>query len=222
MQVNMRDLIQQTVFLEGVWDPSLTDFIEKTLGPDDVFIDVGAHVGYFSLLAARRVGPTGTVLSIEPNPLALGQLEQNIRRSSLANICVEHIACGESQQVVQLYLHTASNTSMASLSTANATGGATVEVPCISLDQLFKERSLARANLVKIDVEGAELQVLRGMRGIMTEMRPVIVLEVEPHLLMGCGTSVQEVLALLEELDYGCVPLAGHSNYVCRPKGRRP
>lgn len=215
MQLNVRDLIQQTILLEGIWDPSLTGFIESTLKPGDVFIDVGAHVGYFTLLAGRRVGPAGAVLSIEPNPVALQQLRQNVERSRLRNVQVAHSACGDSHDAVRLYLHTESNSSMASLSAANASGAA-VDVACATLDDLCQERTLG-ANLVKIDVEGAELSVLRGMKRILREMRPVVVLEMEPHLLEGFGATPDSILTLLAGYDYRVAPLGGHSNYVCRP-----
>jgi FkbM family methyltransferase len=218
MQLNMRDLVQQTILLEGAWDPALSKFIEATLSPNDVFIDVGAHVGYFTLLAGRRVGPTGTVLSIEPNPFAWEQLERNVERSHLQNVLVEHTACGESRAVVQLYLHAESNSSMASLYSGKASGAGTVEVPCTTLDHLCRERGLQRVKLVKIDVEGAELFVLRGMKGIMREMRPAIVIELHPHLLEDVGTPIDDVLTLLKDLDYDLEPMGGHSNYVCRPR----
>lgn len=217
MELNARDLIQQTILLEGIWDPALTGLIESTLRADDVFVDVGAHVGYFTLLAGRRVGPEGAVLSIEPNPVALGHLRQNVDRSGLRNVQVAHTACGDSCDPVRLYLHTESNSSMASLSADNATSGAAVDVPCTTLDKLCKERGLSCVSLVKIDVEGAELSVLRGMERILREMRPVIVLEMEPQLLEGFGTSPDSLLAFLVAHDYRVAALGGHSNYVCRP-----
>jgi FkbM family methyltransferase len=218
MQLNVRDLIQQTILLEGMWDPTLTRFIESTLKPGDMFIDVGAHVGYFTLLAGRQVGPAGTVLSIEPNLVALEQLRQNVEHSHLGNVHVAHTACGDSYDPVRLYLHTDSNSSMASLSAANATSGAAVDVACTTLDDLCQERGLPRAHLVKIDVEGAELSVLRGMERILREVRPVIVLELEPHLLEGFGATTASILTLLAGYDYRVSPLGGHSNYVCRPE----
>jgi FkbM family methyltransferase len=217
MQLNLRDLIQQTILLEGMWDPALTRLIESTLKPGDVFIDVGAHVGYFTLLAGRRVGPAGVVLSIEPNPVALQQLRKHVERSHLEHVQTAHTACGDSSDPVRLYLHTESNSSMASLSAANATSGVAVEVACTTLDDLCRAHGLARAHLVKIDVEGAELLVLRGMERILREMRPVIVLELEPHLLSGFGESSASIVTLLNAYDYSVAPLGGHSNYVCRP-----
>jgi hypothetical protein len=102
MRLNLRDLIQQTILLEGIWDPSLTGFNESTLKPGDVFVDVGAHVGYFTLLAARRVGAAGTVLSVEPNPVALQQLQRHADRSRLRKVLMAHTACADSHDVVRL------------------------------------------------------------------------------------------------------------------------
>jgi hypothetical protein len=106
---------------------------------------------------------------------------------------------------------------MASLSAENATGEVAFDVTCTTLDDLCQERGLTRANLVKIDVEGAELSVLRGMERILREMRPVIVLEMEPHLLESFGTSTDSLLAFLAAYDYRVAPLGGHCNYVCEP-----
>jgi FkbM family methyltransferase len=218
MQLNMRDLVQQTIFLEGAWDPTLSRLIESTLSPGDVFIDVGAHVGYFTLLAARRVTPGGTVISIEPNPFALEQLERNVERSGLSNVLIERTACGESAGVVQLYLHAESNSSMASLYSGKASRAGAVEVACTTVDDLCRSHGVHRVKLVKIDVEGAELFVLRGMARVMKEMRPVIVVELHPRLLAEVGTPIHEIEAFLENLGYVLEPMGAHANYVCRPR----
>jgi len=218
MRLNIRDLVQQTILLEGTWDPLLSSFVLENLDPGDVFIDVGAHVGYFTLLAAQRVGAAGRVLSIEPNPFALEQLRGNVDRNDFRNVLVEGTACGDSRDVVKLYLHTQSNSSMASLFAGAAAGGTAVEVPCTTLDDLCNELRVQRVRLVKVDVEGAELFVLRGMRRIMNEMRPVIVLELHPKLLQDVGTPLDAVLALLEGHGYTLEALGGHANYVCRPR----
>jgi FkbM family methyltransferase len=218
MRLNIRDLVQQTILLEGVWDPILTAFIERTLGPDDVFIDVGAHVGYFTLLASRRVGPGGSVLAIEPNPFALEQLRQNVERNGLQNVLIERAACGDSRYMAKLYLHTESNSSMASLYAGSVAGSTAVEVPCTPLDDLCRDRGVRRVRLVKVDVEGAEPAVLRGMERIMREMGPAIVLELHPELLKDVGTPFESVRALLDDFDYALEPLGGHANYVCRPR----
>jgi hypothetical protein len=107
---------------------------------------------------------------------------------------------------------------MASLYTGNAAAGTAVVVPCTTLDDLCRERNVRRVRLVKVDVEGAEMFVLRGMKRIMREMRPLIVLELHPHLLEEVGTPFEAVLALLDAFDYVLESLGGHANYVCRPR----
>jgi hypothetical protein len=107
---------------------------------------------------------------------------------------------------------------MASLFAESVRGGVSVEVPCTTLDRLCQVRRLDRVTLVKVDVEGSELFVLRGMKRIMRELRPVIVVELHPHLLEAVGTPLHEVQAFLKDLDYVLEALGGHSNYVCRPR----
>jgi len=104
IRLNARDLVQQTILLESMWDPALTDLVETTLGPGDALINVGAHVGYFTLLASQRVRPAGSVLSIERNPFALKQLRQNVEHSRLRNVRIEDIACRDEHDVARLHL----------------------------------------------------------------------------------------------------------------------
>lgn len=217
MQLNARDMIPQTILLEGKWDPPLTEFIENNLTKGQTFIDIGAHVGYFSLLAARRVGPTGKVLAIDANPAAITQLEQNVARSNLSNVIVEHTACGGSEGSVTLYYSSESNSSMASLSGANAGTDVKIEVKCTTIDHLIRKNALDRADLIKIDVEGAEMTVLRGMESTIRHMRPTIVLELEPSLLKSFGTTPAQINDFLTGLDYRFDSLGGHSNFICQP-----
>jgi hypothetical protein len=85
------------------------------------------------------------------------------------------------------------------------------------LDQLIADHKLQSVLVVKIDVEGAELLVLRGMTQTLRQLRPIIVLELVPDLLENLGTSKEEVLAFLSDFSYSIVDLGGHENYVARP-----
>ena len=218
MKLNVGDMIQETILLEGVWDPALTAMIQSTLKPGDVFLDVGAHAGYCTLLAAKQVGPTGVVLACEPNPASVRQLEANIERSRLGNVIVESTAIGDSTDPVTLFLNAESNSGMASLSKANVSGNTGLSVQCAPLDELVRKHGIERADLVKIDVEGAEMLVLRGMKDILRRLRPTVVLELEPHLLSSFGVTVSDVTQFLEDVDYSVSSLGMHSNFIGRPK----
>src|SRR5215813_187731 len=165
MCLRIQDMTQETILLEDIWDPLLTDLVRKTLGPQAIFIDVGANAGYFTLIAAACVGDSGRVLSIEPNPSIADQLRVNVERSRLSNIIIEQTACTDSVEtsIETLYIPDESSLGKASLSKSNAGSEESVKVRSATLDQLILDHALEKVTLVKIDVEGAELMVLRGM-----------------------------------------------------------
>ena len=217
MQLHIQDMTQETILLEGGWDPLLTDFTKQALAEGSVFIDVGANAGYFTLIAAQCVGNSGKVLSIEPNPSVAKQLRVNVERSRLSNVIIEEVACSDSPSMMTLYIPDQSKLGQASLSKANAGGIESVEVRSATLDQLILDHTLEKVTFVKIDVEGAELMVLRGMTETLRRSKPIIVLELEPDLLADLGTTKDEVIAFLSSFSYSAVSLGGHANYVCRP-----
>jgi len=87
-------------------------------------------------------------------------------------------------------------------------------VPAQTIDTIVNGRGV---DFLKIDVEGAELMVLRGMTETLKRLRPIIVLELVPDLLANLGTSMEEVIAFLSSFSYSTVSLGGHENYVSRP-----
>ena len=91
MELDSRDIVASTILLHGIWEPEITRVVES-LQEGAVFIDVGAHVGYYSLLASTRVGATGRVVSVEPNPSTVERLRRNIRLSSAVNVVVQELA----------------------------------------------------------------------------------------------------------------------------------
>src|SRR5207249_2412898 len=87
----------------GMWEPHISRWIDERLSPGDTFIDVGANIGYYSLLAARRVGPTGSVVAIEPSPKTFRALEANLAQNRLKNVRTVNAAVSDRQATVPLY-----------------------------------------------------------------------------------------------------------------------
>ena len=171
------------------------------LRPGDTFVDVGANVGYYSVLASGLVGRTGTVLAIEPQPPALSMLALNATRRD-SPITVVSVAASDETGAAQLWVRPEGDTS--SLSPG---GPATpTSVPLETLDHLCAE--LPRVTLLKIDVEGHELQVLRGARTTISRHRPWICFELLEQLARTGAVSVADLSAFFRELDYVC-------HYVC-------
>ena len=220
MRLDIREIGQETILMESIWEPKTTRYLCETLGPGQVFLDIGANAGYFSLVASRCVGDSGKVLAVEPNPPMAGQVRQNVRRSGLRNIAVAETACTDSVEERELFIGNAYNTGNSSLSRENLAWTKSVKVACTTVDRLVEEYQLHRVDLVKIDVEGAELQVLRGMRDTLARFRPKVVTELSPRLLEGFSITLDTVQEHLTRQGYTVMPLEEDcmgrtTNYRC-------
>jgi FkbM family methyltransferase len=222
MQLDVREIGQETILMENVWEPKTTRYLCGALGPGRVFLDIGANAGYFSLVASRCVGDSGKVLAVEPNPAMAVQVRQNVRRSDLRNITVSETACTDSVEERELFIGNLYNTGNSSLSRENLAWTKSVKVACTTIDRLVEEHRLHRVDLVKIDVEGAELQVLRGMQNTLERFRPQIVMELSPALLEGFSITSDTVQGHLSRQGYTVTPLEEDcmgrtTNYRCVP-----
>jgi len=198
----------------NVWDPGVTEFVLQNLKPGMVFLDIGANVGYFSLLTANHVAPSGRVIAVEPNPLAFSQLEQNIKRNKVSNITVLHAACADSAASGKLYVSGPSNTGKASFSSKNAESQEFISVDCLPGDTLIEKLNLPRLDLVKIDVEGAELRVLKGLARSLAKWRPKLIMEVAPQLLKNFSTEPDEILDFVRVRGYSILQSKRDADYT--------
>jgi FkbM family methyltransferase len=165
---------------KGCLEPRTTALFERMLRPGDTFVDVGAHVGFHSLLARRLVGDNGRIFSIEPQPYNCAKLLANAELNGFANITVVAAAAGDANDFIALKSQSKRDRSRLTLAGAGVNDGAlTFIVPKITLSWLFKTYDLHRVTLLKIDVEGFELEVLQGARDTIGRVDN-IVLEILP------------------------------------------
>ncbi len=216
MQLDPYDLVSRKILETGVWEPESIQAVADHLSPNATFMDVGAHIGYYSLKAATMVGPNGHVISIEPNPQTLPKLRGNIEASNARTVSVWPVACADSESTLQLYAAPESNTGESSLSKENASqeGAAPVaySVRARPLDAIVKEAKLDRVDVIKIDVEGAEFEVLKGAAKTLDEYRPVLIVELVENQLKSMGSSVDEVTHFLSSHGYTANRRVDHTN----------
>lgn len=158
--------------------------LARHLRPGDVFYDVGANVGFFTLLGARLVGEAGRVYAFEPLPDNLQALRRNLSLNDAGQVEVLGVAAAERTGTARLVVTESSLG--ARLGPPEAADGLVVET--LALDDAVVGRGLLPPSLLKIDVEGAEGAVLRGMRSVLAEHRPIIICEVH-----GVGTPQRVV-----------------------------
>ena len=160
----------------------------RLLHPGDTVFDIGGHIGYMALYFGHLVGPTGRVHTFEPGPNNLPYIRRNIRTSKYGNVTLSEQAVGCSDGVVSMWIEdlTGENNSMIPayrVLAANTRSHHTkpnvleVQVSCVSVDDFVRQESVC-PDFVKIDVEGAELDVLNGMQDTLNQIRPVLLIEV--------------------------------------------
>src|SRR5690349_8071483 len=101
MDLDGRDWVTRYILMDGIWEPRITGMIMAVLEEGSVFVDVGAHVGYYSLLAATQVGPSGKVIAVEPNPPTIQRLRRNLQLNTFTNVAVEEVACADKEQTLE-------------------------------------------------------------------------------------------------------------------------
>lgn len=159
LQVDLRDFIGSRLFHFGVWEPNVTALVLATLKPGDVFCDVGANIGYYTVIASRLVGPTGRVVAVEPSPAALRLLRDNIAMNRLTNVRVVPAAVAARRGRIALYDGSHGNAGTTS-TVAREGRAAQAEVDALPLAELLTPQERAALRLVKIDIEGGEGPVL--------------------------------------------------------------
>ncbi|MCI0599284.1 MAG: FkbM family methyltransferase [Beijerinckiaceae bacterium] len=207
MLLDPRDLISRVLLETGEWELDTWQAIAAHLSPRCTFVDVGAHIGYCSLKAAAVVGLEGRVVAIEANPTTVKLLRQNVHANAAA-IMVQPLACTDSETFVDLFAASDSNSGSSSISQANASQyGASLahyRVQARPLDAILNDLGILRVDVLKIDVEGAEMQVLLGASHTLMHYQPVLMIELDDQLLGKLGTSSADICNLLA--SYGYIP----------------
>ncbi len=193
------------------YEPLLVEWIRSTLRPGDIAVDVGAHVGYLTLCMARLVGRSGSVFSFEPAIENLEYLRGNLQANQVANVHVVGCALSEGSGLRGFNLNESSDSYSFYEHPNTATRERTI-VPCCTLDQvhlaiaeLFPDRS---PTLLKVDAEGAELEILAGGQHMLSEVRPPrLAIEWNPKMLEARGLSREALPDALAQLGRPLVVL---------------
>jgi len=199
-----------------VYEPVFYGAVMDRLRDGFTFLDIGAHIGVFSIGGARRVGRSGKVLAFEPAPVTLGSLRNHVRFNRLEN-SIEVVPAPVSDTEREISFYSFGESMSASVSRENVEilnpqrrsgeiRSTEMRVRAVTLDGLLATRGV-RPDVIKIDIEGAELHALRGARRVLHECRPLILCEIHPLQMQNCGSSVDAFGAYLAEVRYSSTQL---------------
>lgn len=195
-----RNRIGKALYMQGVWEPEVTGAFRALVKPGDTVFDIGGDAGYYTLLFAKGVGPKGKVFVFEPIPKAQERIMENVSLNGFKNVTLVDLALGS--RPGSFVLEKPFEASRINLEKKEAVPGEDILVKVERLDTLAEEQGLPRADLIKIDVEGAEMEILRGMEGYVNKHHPTFVIELHPQLLPGFNATVSDVLTWLTDRGY--------------------
>jgi FkbM family methyltransferase len=220
--------------LEGHFEDPERTFVARFLKPGMTVLDIGAHKGLYSLISAFKVGTSGRVFAFEPSPRELKRLKQHIRLNRYRNVSVFDFALGESEGSADLYVVQGTETGCNSLRHPDVLQPVrSVRVSVKILDEVLREQKISAVDFVKLDVEGAELSVLKGAAQLLKGAhRPLILCEVQDLRTAPWGYAASCIIEYLCSCGYSWFTLdetgvprplpigAAHydGNYVAVPK----
>lgn len=245
LELDLREEVCATIYSYGVFDAPLLAFLSRTLKPGDTFLDVGAHIGFFTVAASMLVGEQGRVVSFEPMPETFNRLTVNARNTGRSNITLVNAAAWHEEAILEFRdfgpAASAFNSAFESRKSPDQNDKleTIIEVKALRLDD-YVARNAVSITVMKIDVESAESRVIEGLGDVLIGDRaPVLVIEVGDfeHLLSSGVPTSASILQGLVDRGYSLFQLTldgkvephtirteaySYMNLVCAPSHRIP
>ena len=199
IRIDLRDrIIAKRLYLGIAWERDLQELLAAMSLRDGVCLDIGANIGVHSLLMSELVGPAGRVYAFEPEPRNFALLEANLKLNRVTNVTAAATALGDSVGTCRLAV---SPNNFGDHRVASGTEGRGGDVPITTVDAAMATVPDGAVRFVKVDVQGYEHHILRGMRATLGRNPDLILaLEVFPQALRAAGSSAQEVMERLRDI----------------------
>jgi FkbM family methyltransferase len=194
------------------YEPSVYTHLKSLVKPGAVVLDVGAHVGLFTILLAHLVTSKGRVFAFEPTPATHAALSDHLKLNNVADR-VEVVREAISDAVGEAPFHTVQYSPENTLNTVHSRLGSSeqVLVPVTTIDAFCEARKI-KPTLIKIDIEGYEWHALRGAKETLSRYRPDVLVEVHPMNWAEIGESLESAFRTLKFLGYSAIPLEGQTD----------
>jgi len=180
------------------WEPHITSWLARTLRPEHVFVDVGANIGYFTVLCAPLVS---RVIAFEPGSSSFRYCRENLKLNDVQNVELHPYGLWHENATLRIKRDDSSLMTAAIDRSGSTASGETIR--SVAFDEFAASHlQLSRLDVVKMDIEGAELSALRGMTRTLARFRPAIVMELNRPALAALGGTVDDVWSLLTGLSY--------------------
>jgi FkbM family methyltransferase len=208
-----RGTLTRAIIRRGNWEAAETRAFAAAIAPGDFVVDAGANFGHYALVAAAIAGPAGLVVAFEPHPAVFPLLADNVGLQDHGNIVAEPAGLAEVRGTLEITTDLGNPGGHSFIASNVRSGGGGIVVPLRGLDEYLADQGLAerRLALLKIDVQGFEMRVLRGAAATIDRHRPVVFCEVTPDALRAAGDSHQALLDFFATRGYAAQAI-GHGD----------
>lgn len=184
----------------GIYEPTTVKYFQQAVKPGAIVLDIGAHIGYYTLMAAKRVGKKGKVYAFEPSKDNLILLNKNIRINKFNNVILVNKAVANSNKKSKFFINSMS-TGMHSLVDIGYKGKKNIMVDVVSLDNFFGNNP-PPVSVIKMDIEGGEYSALEGMKKILKSKNLSLFIEFSPFSIRKANKSPYTFLNLLKKYKF--------------------
>jgi FkbM family methyltransferase len=203
------DLLTRRMLFAGIHDEDVIAALENVIRPGDVVYDVGAHHGLMTVIAARAVGPSGAVVSFEPNPRALDQIRRHIALNGVTNAVVEEIALSDEEGETSFYVQAGDVSWNSTLirDFVDEEEDRFVERITVRTETMdgYVARSRRVPRVIKLDAEGAEMRILKGAETTLRDQRPFVIMEMNPASARSVKLTLSDFIEFWKSLSYRIV-----------------
>ncbi len=207
---NNQEHIERQIFWYGYYESCETKWLLPYLSEQNVFCDIGANIGYYSVLAAHA-NPLNVVIAFEPSVINAKRLQENVSLNGIEKqVTLVPFAVGRNAGNATLFQSAIDNRGMTSLQPTENTVSSS-EVSIVALDDFFRQQDVAKPEIIKMDIEGAEWQALQGMQNLLAHFKPMLLIELDDKLLIQNNSSANEIAAWLSHLGYDAFQINDNS-----------
>jgi FkbM family methyltransferase len=210
------DMLTRTMLFQGVYQPEVVAALRGLIKPGDTVFDIGGHHGLMALVAAKAAGPSGKVITFEPNPGARELIRHHSLLNSMPALQIEPVALSDSAGRATFYVQKGdiswNSTLFLDFMEMEKRDYDRIEVETLALDRYVEQTGLI-PQVIKLDAEGAEAVILRGARKTIERHRPGFTMEFNPESMAAAKSSVAEINGWLKSLGYRILVLKGSQQW---------
>lgn len=203
MILDLNSYIERQIYYFGFYRPWVLPFFEKMLFVNNNVIDVGANVGPYTLVAANKVGPGGSVIAFEPDPLCYRKLVNNVELNSFSWVTTENLALNDTEDQVSFYTRRSCEDNQGQGSLVNYDFHSDeLLIRSTTLDNYLLMEPINSVDVIKIDTQGSEMKVLRGARTIIDKYRPNVLLRCHEEKVNMQNDSTVDIQLFFKKQGY--------------------